>query len=200
MVMQKSLFEHEMPIQPLSWETQEAIHKRRYTKAWQDISSTAITLGSDVASALAVEIEELSTQHHEFRSGIQRAFVRLLIASQKREERVVLFDEAIPGFTLMLFKKDPAAPCWVASAEAVVFEMEQKKSKSDKLKKSPSIRSETPSVHSVESVAASKMIHQFFLRTLSKVLSVETDDAVFLFFPVSDLRKNLREMGYYFTD
>lgn len=186
--------------QPLSWETNQAIHKRRYTKAWSDVSAAASTLGSDVASALAGEIEELSTHNHEFKAGIQRAFMHVLTVAKKRNERVVFFDEAVPGFTFMLFKKDPTAPCWQPPEGALMLDEALKKGKESK-RKGKQIPSTVPSIEqSVEAVAASQLIGQFFTRTAHRVLSVETDDAVFLFFPVSDLRKNLREMGFYFTD
>ena len=185
--------------QSLSWETSQAIHKRRYTKAWSDVSAAATTLGSDVASALANEIEELSTHHHEFKAGIQRAFIHVLTVAKKRNERVVFFDEAVPGFTFMLFKKDPTAPCWQPPSGVYALEDALKKGREGK-RKNKQISTPPTIEQSVEAVAASQLITQFFSRTAHRVLSVETDDAVFLFFPVSDLRKNLREMGFYFTD
>lgn len=188
------------PRQPLSWETQQAIHKRRYTQAWSDVDSAAAVLGSDVASALAGEIEELCTSHHEFKAGIQRAFIRVLNASKKRAERVVFFDEAVPGFTFMLFKKDATAPCWNPPEGAYAIEQVLQKEKSKGKKGKQEVHAIPSIEQSVEGVAASQLISRFFERTSHRVLSVETDDAVFLFFPVSDLRKNLREMGFYFTD
>lgn len=202
---QAMLLNTEKPRQPISWETTQAIHKRRYTSAWNDVSSAALTLGSDVASALAGEIEELCTNHHEFRVGIQRAFIRVLNVSKKRNERVIFFDEAVPGFTFMLFKKDPNAPCWqppagIRELEETMLKEEKINKKKGKNQEAHSLNNQTMIEQSVESVAASQLITQFFNRTSHKVLSVETDDAVFLFFPVSDLRKNLREMGFYFTE
>lgn len=187
------------PRQPLSWETPNAIHKRRYTRAWADVTSAAITLGSDVASALASELDELCTHHHEFRNGIQRAFMRVLTGAKKRAERVVVFDEAVPGFTFMLFKKDPTAPCWAPPEGAYAIDEALRKGKTSRRQKA-ALQPAPVIEQSVESVAASRLIAQFFDRTANRVLSVETDDAVFLFFPVSDLRKNLREMGFYFTE
>jgi len=32
------------------------------------------------------------------------------------------------------------------------------------------------------------------------VLTVESDDALFVFFPASDVKKNLKEMGFYYTE
>jgi hypothetical protein len=53
---------------------------------------------------------------------------------------------------------------------------------------------------SPEGEAAGVVIGRFVDRTGNRVLVIEGDDALFVFFPVADLRKNLREMGFYYTE
>ncbi len=162
---------------PAAWESEQGIHKRRFTRALEEVDQAATLLSQDVSSLLSERVDELSTYHHDFRVGINRVFLRVLRMARERSEQVVLFNEAVPGFTLMLFKKDPAS--WTATeptSEAVAAES------------------------GPEIAAAGQVISQFVRRTGDRVLTVESDDALFVFFPTSDVKKNLKEMGFYFTD
>ena len=51
--------------------------------------------------------------------------------------------------------------------------------------------------NTTESEAASVLAKQYFQRTKHRVVTVESEDALFVFFPVADLKKNLKEMGFY---
>lgn len=162
-------------------ETEEAIQKKRQRKAFQDLEDTANALSADVAFALALEVDDLRTQKAEFRQGMQRAFMRVLQAATQNPKQVVVFNEAVPGFTLMLFKKNAepfegeGTPVW-------------------------SIDAHDDDSASPEAQATAVLSQQFFQRTRNRVLSVETPDALFVFFPVADLKKNLKEMGFYLVD
>lgn len=163
-----------------SWESAQGEHRRRYTEALgKDVSSAAESLAHDVSTALAAHVDDLSTYHHDFRVGMSRVFVRVLRLAQGRKEQVALFNEAVPGFTLLLFKKDPSG--WTPENGAAPDDLD--------------VASPAP-----ELSAASQVIAQFVQRTGDRVLTVETDDALFVFFPASDVKKNLKEMGFYYTD
>lgn len=162
---------------PAAWESEQGLHKRRFTKALEDVDQAATMLSQDISSLLSERIDELSTYSHEFRVGINRVFLRVLRMARSRTEQVVLFNEAVPGFTLMLFKKDLST--WEntePSEEALAAES------------------------GPEIAAAGQVISQFVRRTGDRVLTVESDDALFVFFPTSDVKKNLKEMGFYYTD
>ena len=162
---------------PAAWESDQGVHKRRFTRALEDIEPSAALLSQDVSSLLSERVDELSTWNHDFKVGMNRVFLRVLRMARGRSEQVVLFNEAVPGFTLMLFKKDPSS--WMPtspSADAIEAEA------------------------GPEIAAAGQVIAQFVRRTGDRVLTVESDDAMFVFFPTSDVKKNLKEMGFYYTD
>ena len=48
---------------------------------------------------------------------------------------------------------------------------------------------------SIELKAASIIVTKFVERTGNSVITIETNDVVFVFFPSSDLKKNLDELG-----
>jgi hypothetical protein len=148
-------------------------HKRRHVLFLEDIASASSILASDVAIALAEDIDELST-HSEFRQGLQRVIHRILLVVARHQERISFFNEAIPGFTLMVFKKEPITT-------------------------SSSVQDQTDDL-SGEMTAASVLIAQFFKRTGARVLAVEGVDVVCVFFPTSDVKRNLREMGFFLVD
>lgn len=165
---------------PAAWETDQGVHKRRFTSALDDCVQTATQLGQDVSSLLSERIDELSTHHHEFKVGMTRLFLRVLRIARDRAEQVVLFNEAVPGFTLMLFKKAPEQ--WGAIAGG------------------PERAPAQEDASGPELAAAGHVIAQFAQRTGERVLTVENDDALFVFFPTSDIKKNLKELGFYYTD
>lgn len=169
---------------PATWESAQGVHKRRYTRALEKLEEAASLLSQDVAGALVDRVDELSTYSHEFRVGMNRVFCRVLRAASTRQEQVVLFNEAVPGFTLLLFKKDPSQAQWntpeMAAAPAAATQV---------LEEAPP-----------EIVAAGHVIAQFVQRTGDRVLTVESDDALFVFLPASDVKKNLKEMGFYHTE
>lgn len=137
---------------------------------------TAEMMGNDIAVALAAEIEELNTYHHGFRSALHRVFSKVLRIACEKTERVVLFHEAVPGYTLMLFKKDKWSPEDITSTE----------------------NTEPVGLdHSAEGRAASVLIGEHVQRTGKRVIVIEHVDSLFLFFPAEDLRKNVRDLGYF---
>lgn len=151
-------------------ETPELIQKKRIYPFFEDLEKTSISLSSDISLVLAMEIDDLPTHKHEFRQGMQRAFLKLLTRSVKETKRVVVFNDAIPGFVLMLFKKSPSVyQDWSIDSDEDTSESE----------------------------AAAVLAKQYFNRTKHRVVTVESEDALFVFFPVADLKKNLKEMGFY---
>lgn len=162
-----------------SWESNHGVHKRRFFSALDQHDQVAATLSQDVASVLASAVDELATHSQEFRTGMNRVFLRVLRMAREHSEQVMLFNEAVPGFMLMLFKKNPQQANWgrVATSE----EAQQAEG-------------------GPELAAAGRVISQFVQRTKDRVLTVETDDALFVFLPASDIKKNLKEMGLYITE
>jgi len=153
-------------------------HRLRPGALLDDIQASAMALSSDLAAALVDRIEELATSHHEFRRGMNRAFVRVLTLAQRQDKRVLVFDDVLPGFKLILIKKEPTSTVW----------------------KRKGAEPELGSTTAPEAQAAAALIAQFVKSTGNRVLLIESADGLFMFFPAEDLRKNLREMDLYFTD
>lgn len=160
-------------------------HKQRAGFALQTptaLEQTAKQLASDIAVALASQIEELNTYSHAFRSSLMRVFLRVLRVGSKQDQQVVLFNEAVPGYTLMLFKKQVDTDL----LSAVPARSRKKASKED-----AALAAAAPGR------AAEALIGEYFHRTGKSVLVVEHPDALFVFFPAADLRKNVRELGFF---
>lgn len=162
-----------------AWESNQGIHKRRFSKALEQHDQAAAALSQDVASVLAASFDELATHGQDFRVGMNRVFLRVLRLARDYKEQVMLLNEVVPGFTLMVFKKDPQQAGWNATAPS---------DEAHQAEAGP------------ELAAAGRVITQFVQRTRDRVLTVETDDALFVFFPASDVKKNLKEMGFFFTE
>lgn len=156
-------------------ETNETIHKKKMNRSFEDLEKTALSLSSDITLALTMEIDELPTHKMEFRSKMQNTFMHILKTATTRDEQVIFFNDAVPGFTLMLFKKKPIDEVYDTPIEWDINSEED----------------------SPEAYAASVLAEQFFKSTKTKVISIESEDSLFVFFPVSDLKKNLKEMGFY---
>lgn len=145
-------------------------------------------LSNDIAVALAAELEELDTYHRGFRAALHRVFVRVLRMSHEKTERVVLFHEAVPGYTLMLFKKDD----WEAAQGVVLKSAPASSSGNGKASPDAATLDAT-----AEGRAASVLMGEYVQRTGKRVIVIEHVDSLFLFFPAADLRKNVRELGYF---
>lgn len=163
-------------------------HKHRQGLALETptaLEQTAKQLASDIAVALSSQIEELNTYSHAFRSSLMRVFLRVLRLGSKQDQQVVLFNEAVPGYTLMLFKKQVDTDL-LALAPQRARRGSKAKSKQDALLAA-----------SAPGRAAEALIGEYFHRTGKRVLVVEHPDALFVFFPATDLRKNVRELGFF---
>lgn len=163
-------------------------YKSRWAPSLADPAETdkvASMLSNDISVALGSELDDLETGH-EFRTALVRVFVRVIRMARQKEEAVLFFDEAVPGYTLMLLKKGIEAPAARSSKKMVSAP-------------APAFNPEKTSLDGTpEGQAASLMIESFFSRTGTQALTVEHPDVLFVFFPAEDLRKNVREMGFYF--
>jgi hypothetical protein len=169
------------------------VHKLRDAPAFDRADQLRIAglLSNDIAVALSAQIDELNTYHHGFRAALTRVFIRVLRLSSEKPEQVVLFHEAVPGFTLMLFKKDPpSSPSKQPGAASA-------RPSAPPPGAPACIAAPHPLEATAEGRAAEVLIGEFFSRTGSRVMIVEHTDSLFVFFPAADLRKNVRELGYF---
>lgn len=159
-------------------------------------ADAAAALGHDVAIALAERVDELDTSGHDFRAAMTRVFGSVLASAATRSGRVLLFEETVPGFTLMLFRKSPPAPASARAGGVRPGDVKPGDVKSAAASPSGNGHAEPPAP---ERLASEMLSEQFGRRTGARVLVVEGADSVFVFFPAQDVRKSLREMGLYWT-
>ena len=171
-------------------------YKCRWAPALSDpkvSEALAQLLSNDIAIALGNQLEDLETSRHEFKRALLRVFMRVLTMARQRDEVVLFFNEAIPGYTLMILKKgvtpEPVTP---------------KKSKGKVAKEESASDGFDPQGSHLESSpegqAAALMIESFFDRTSSQALTIEHPDALFVFFPATDFKRNVRDLGFYSLD
>lgn len=152
----------------------------------EDIEHLARKIAVEVSFSLADRVEELNVYNHEFRASLQRVITFTLISMYARKERCLVIPDAIPGFTLMAFKKEtgPIATGAVKARSAA--------SAAAALVEGPS--------SGPESKAAAMIIGKFIEASAGQVLVIECPDALFSLFPVADLKNNLRMLGFYYTE
>lgn len=141
---------------------------------FSDIEKTALKIAVDLACELTEKFEELDTMNRNFREGLRRCVKNALVVVSKREEDCVVIPNTMPGFTAMVFKK-----------RAFGGASEEASSGLEDLARSQ---------------AASLMVQAYLKRKGdARVLAVEGEDVLFIFFPVEDTKKNLMEAGMWFV-
>lgn len=156
------------------------IKKAHTLKTFEDISNTAEKIADDLSIFLKNDIEELNISSHLFKTGMHRYVSRVLNALFKNPKPVAIFPDSIPGFTLIVFKKNPNAP---------VVEGRKEKEKRN------------PVQEVKQSEAVEGVMEKFFAESQNKqrVLVIENEDMIFGLFPVADTRQNLKIMDLYIT-
>lgn len=153
------------------------IRKGNEMSSFDDMQKTAFYLSNDICLFLGDLIEELNASSYIFRTGMERALVRVLNSLLHKKEPVVIYPDSIPGFTLMVFKK------------SVLLNEEAKKA----------FLPRSPVEEAKEFELMEKVINKFFVKNNQQVLVIENNDLTFALFPVADTKKNLKAMELYIT-
>jgi hypothetical protein len=156
--------------------SENVIKKKGELNTLDNYQSTANLIAIQISEFLSDEIDELNVYSHIFKSGLERSLLRVLNALEKQPQSVVIFPDSIPGFTMMVFRRE------VKTLENTV---------------KPKKRNPTEEIKEYQ--ALDLVINRFFSKNQQKVIVVETNDMLFGLFPVSDTRKNLKEMELYIT-
>lgn len=141
-----------------------------------------------IISRLAEDIEDFHASA-AFRTGFQRCCAKFLSTAASREERVLFFHEAIPGFTVMVVKREG----WNLDENAPV-----RPRKSSLRKDQEAGKPGTEDWETARSQVVEQVIGSFVARTGNRVLTIEAQDVVVILFPAADLKKNLQDMGFWF--
>ena len=143
---------------------------------FDDIQKTSSMLSNDISIFLGEEIEELNVSAYNFRVGMERSISRVMNSIVKQEQTILVYPDSIPGFTLMVFKKK------IVNTLISPINVER-----------------NPVKEMNEAKILDGVISRFFSKNQQKVLMIENNDIIFALFPVSDTRKNLKELELYIT-
>lgn len=156
---------------------EKAIYKDVPTGGQQDMEVLASRIAVEVTFALADQVDELAVCNSEFRMGLHRVARWTLTTLFRRAERCVVVPDAIPGYTVMAFKK-PTALSARSNGET----------------------GEALAQEGAEASATALIVERFLAKANHQILVIEAPDVLLTLFPVADLRKNLRDLGFYITD
>lgn len=159
-----------------------------------EASQMSVWMSQAIISRLAEDLEDLNATS-AFRTGFQRCCSKLLLVASNREERVLFFHEAIPGFTVMVVKREG----WSLEETQPVrkktsVKLDKSKESSNGVLKNP----EDAEWELARNQVVQQVISTFVSRTGNRVLSIEAKDVIVLLFPAADLKKNLQDMGFWF--
>ena len=152
------------------------VKKQNSLSSFDDIQKTSYYLANDIARFLGEQLDELNISSYIFRSGIERALVRVLNSLSQKVQPVVLYPDSIPGFSLMVFRKSQA---------------------NEDVKKAHVTRSPVEEVKELDVMET--VIGRYFEKNKQQVLVIENDDMIFALFPVADTKKNLKSLELYIT-
>jgi hypothetical protein len=144
-----------------------------HTKVYGDVQDIAHQMAQEVLLALAEVVEDINTSHHEFRSALESTAARVMKHIDKSSERIGIYEETLPGFTLMVIKKDDG-----------------------NIQKTDRKTVEDPEVDEGAFEAAAMLIEQFMKRTQHTIISIEHASVLLVLFPVNDTRKHLKALGF----
>lgn len=151
--------------------TIKKVHK---VDAFEDVCQTAKLFANEISLSLALEIDELNTSSPIFRSGIERCFIRILNVINKRTELFLIFADAVPGYTIISFRKKATD-----SASSKV--------------------SRDPKKELIEMQIMDNVMKRFFNKNRSQILMLESNNLIFALFPVDDAKRHLKELELYIT-
>ena len=178
----------------------EMVDVRRKDKSLlsrEEAESMSKWMSQAIISRLSEDIEDLHATA-AFRTGFQRCCSKLLSMASGREERVLFFHEAIPGFTVMVVKRqgwtlDETAP---VRTRRTAVRSNGKSASQDKEKKQTSQGGDEWEI--AHSQVVKQVIDSFVSRTGNRVLTIEAQDVIVILFPAADLKRNLQDMGFWF--
>ena len=138
----------------------------------EDKESAVNYLSSYIGMVLANEFEDLPTHKNSFKNEMKKIFNRILNTLSEKKEKVIFFD--IQMFYLFLMRKDS-------------FKLENENFLTDK------------DIQSIENIAANKIIDKYNEKNnnKNKIIKIEYLDILFVFFPNKNMKKTLKDMGFY---
>ena len=156
------------------FKSENIIQRTTQTVVFKDIDKYTTTLSNEIILFLGDELDELNVSSSIFRVGIRKSIERLLRNLDSSENTVTITPDGIPGFTLLSYKKS-----------------DEQFFNSTKINKVAENNTENEIIHSV--------IESYFIKNKKKVIVFDNEDLRLILFPVSDTKKNLKELDLYIT-
>lgn len=152
-----------------------------------------------IISRLAEDIEDLHTTA-AFRTGFQRCCAKFLSMAASREERVLFFHESIPGFTVMVVKREGWTLDEMAPTRPRKTAIKKGNGHANGASRGVDTQGdvEQEDWETARNKVVQQVIESFVSRTGNRVLTIEAQDVIVILFPAADLKKNLQDMGFWF--
>lgn len=135
--------------------------------------SIVSTLSSDIGVVLSTEFDDLPTHKITFKTEIKKIFSKIINNIMSKDERVIFID--IQMYSVFIIKKqssqfDEKNQLWFVNEK----------------------------VESIESNATNKIIEEYRNKNPNgKIIKIEYVDILFVFFPTQNMKKTLKELGFY---
>jgi hypothetical protein len=145
-----------------------------------ELNDVAKEMAREVVLMLGAEVEEANTASHDFKSAIEATTQRIMIHVDKSQDQVCIYEEALPGFTLMAIKE----------TNQRIFNHSHSLAEGIEFLNASDLSEDTYE-------AASLMIDQFMSKTRKRILVMKHPKVLLILFPVSDTRKHMKALGLY---
>lgn len=156
---------------------EQAEFHRRSRKFLDSVDDISKWMSIEMLVFLSESVDEINNTETELRLGLQKYCRRLLSSIARKTEQVIFFHEALPGFTVLAVKKDG----WFIGGDD-----EKENLGSDEL-----------NLDDERDDAIKSIVDTYVERTGNRVVAIDGEDLTLVLFPVSDLKQNLLEMGFW---
>lgn len=133
------------------------------------------SLSNEISNALHDEMESVNIFDLEFKKQLNFVLTKILKDLFQKKERTSVYYEAVPGFSLISLRKIKTEP------------LSEEKNKDGDINSKNDLNN-----------VVSELARKYFDKTNSKIMVIENDYFFMLFFPVSDLESNLKELDFYY--
>jgi hypothetical protein len=171
------------------------VEKKHVVGNLRDIANQ---MAREVVLALAEEVDEINSASHEFRLVMETTAFRVMSHLDQSSERIGVYEEALPGFTILAIKKAERIETKEEAREGVfkvskgegVTEKEGGNDESLGAKESA-----IDELNEAAAIAMSFLVKRFMVQKNQHVLSLEHRNVLVVLFPVVDTRKHLKLLG-----
>jgi hypothetical protein len=166
--------------------TQGHITDTQHKSVYGDLRQIAKQMAQDVMLALNAELDDIHFTGAAFRRAIESTTLRVMSHIDQSDERMGIYEEALPGFTVMAFKKADGPIQESTSPERNNL----KNAHANGAGADGLVRDE-----SAEYQAASMLAEHFLTKSKQSIISIEHDHVLIVMFPVADTKKHLKTLG-----